>query len=54
MLMLLAVTYPLAEAMESEKTRVTATITGFLAPALTKLDVTVLIIVAMLVMAVIT
>lgn len=54
MLMLLAVTYPLAEAMESEKTGVTATITNFLAPALTKLDVTVLIIVAMLAMAVIT
>lgn len=54
MLMLLAVTYPLAAAMESPDTGITATITGFLAPALGKLDVTILIIVTMLALAVIT
>lgn len=54
MLMLLAVTYPLADAMESADTGITATITATMTPILMKLDVTVLIIVTMLFLAIIT
>lgn len=54
MLMLLAVTYPLAEAMESADVGITATITATLTPILTKMDVTVLIIATMFAMGIIT
>lgn len=54
MLMLLAVTYPLADAMESADTGITATITAAITPILMNLDVTVLIIVSMIFLAIIT
>lgn len=54
MLMLLAVTYPLAEAMESTEVGITATITATVAPLLTQLNVTVLILLTMLFMGFIT
>lgn len=54
MLMLLAVTYPLADAMKSPDVGITASITEFLMPILTKMDVTVLIIVTMFAMGIIT
>ena len=54
MLMLLAVTYPLADAMESADTGITATITTTITPIMMNLDVTVLIIVSMLFLAIIT
>lgn len=54
MLMLLAVTYPLADAMKSADVGITATLTQTLMPVLTKMDVTVLLIVTMLAMGIIT
>lgn len=54
MLMLLAVTYPLADAMESADTGITATITTTITPLMMNLNVTVLIIVSMLFLAIIT
>ena len=54
MLMLLAVTYPLADAMESADVGITATIAATITPILMNLDVTVLIIASMIFLAVIT
>ena len=54
MLMLLAVTYPLADAMESADIGSTATITSTLTPILMKMDVTLLMIAAMILLAIVT
>lgn len=54
MLMLLAVTYPLADAMESADTGITATIAATITPILMNLDVTVLIIASMIFLGIIT
>lgn len=54
MLILLAVTYPLAEAMESADVGITATITAAITPILSNLDVTVLMIVTMLFLGIVT
>lgn len=54
MLMLLAVTYPLADAMESADIGITATISATIAPILMNLDVTILIIASMIFLGIIT
>lgn len=54
MLMLLAVTYPLADAMESADTGITATIAATITPILMNMDVTLLIIASMIFLGVIT
>lgn len=54
MLMLLAVTYPLADAMESADIGITATITSTLTPILMNMDVTLLMIAAMILLAIVT
>lgn len=54
MLMLLAVTYPLADAMESADVGITATIASTVTPILMRLDVTVLIIAATIFLAIVT
>ncbi|MDO4280065.1 MAG: hypothetical protein Q4C56_00390 [Peptococcaceae bacterium] len=53
-MMLLAVTYPLAAAMESEDIGITATVNQVLVPLMENLDVTVLVILAMLILGTIT
>ena len=54
MLILLAVTYPLADAMESADVGITATIASTVTPILMRLDVTVLIIAATIFLAIVT
>jgi len=54
MLMLLAVTYPLADAMESADTGITATIAATLTPILMNMDVTLLMIASMILLAIVT
>ena len=54
MLMLLAVTYPLADAMESADTGITATIAATLTPILMNMDVTLLMIASMIILAIVT
>lgn len=54
MLMLLAVTYPLADAMESADTGITATIAATLTPILMNMDVTILMIASMIILAIVT
>lgn len=54
MLILLAVTYPLADAMESADIGITATIAATITPILMNLDVTVLIIASMIMLGIVT
>lgn len=54
MLMLLAVTYPLADAMESADVGITATISKTVTPILMNMDVTLLIIVTMIFLGIVT